>query len=176
MGIMMNDPVGNSRYCFTPLVSYIADTPEELLVTCMCSNISPVTTTTQDQLGDDFHHQLQKGSSTIAHIKAVMQSVLPADVSKFFAMCKKFNLNGIHEPFWQEWALSDPLSFITPEPLHHLHHMFWDHDLQWTIFVVGANELDFHFMLLQVSIGYCSFKDGVSTLKQISSRDHRNVQ
>jgi hypothetical protein len=35
MGIMMNDPAGYSRYCFTPLVAYVADTPEELLVSCM---------------------------------------------------------------------------------------------------------------------------------------------
>jgi hypothetical protein len=142
----------------------------------MCSNVSPVTTATRDQFGDDFRHPLRKGSSTIARIKAVMQSVSPADVSEFFTMCKKFNLNGVYEPFWQEWALSDPSSFITPEPLHHLHRMFWDHDLQWVIFVAGAKELDFRFMLLQVSIGYRSFKDGVSTLKQITGRDHRNIQ
>jgi hypothetical protein len=54
--------------------------------------------------------------------------------------------------------------------------MFWDHDLQWAIFIVGAKELDFRFMLLQVSIGYHGFKDGVSTLKQVSGRDHRDVQ
>jgi len=29
MGIMMSDPRGNLRYCFTPLVAWIADTPEE---------------------------------------------------------------------------------------------------------------------------------------------------
>ncbi|KAG1902813.1 uncharacterized protein F5891DRAFT_910796, partial [Suillus fuscotomentosus] len=51
MGIMMNGPVGNSRYCFMPLISYVADTPEELLVACVCSNVSPVTTATRDQFG-----------------------------------------------------------------------------------------------------------------------------
>ncbi|KAG2128898.1 uncharacterized protein EDB93DRAFT_1059361, partial [Suillus bovinus] len=49
MGIMMNDPVGNSRYCFMPLVFYVADTPKELLVACICSNVSSVTTATRDQ-------------------------------------------------------------------------------------------------------------------------------
>jgi hypothetical protein len=157
-------------------VAYVADTPEELLVSCMCSNVSPVTTATRDQFGDAFRHPLRKGSSTIARIKVVMWSVSHADVSEFFKMCKKFNLNSVHEPFWQDWALSDPSIFITPEPLHHIHCMFWDHDLQWAISVVGARELDFRFMLLQVSTGYHGFKDGVSTLKQVSSRDHRDVQ
>lgn len=176
MGIMMNDPVGNSRYCFTPLVSYVTDTPEELLVACVCSNVSPVTTATRDQFGDPFCHPLRKGSSTLAHIKAVLRSVALADVSEFFAVCKKFDLNGVYEPFWLDWPLSDPSQFITPEALHHWHRMFWDHDLNWCIFVVGTDELDFRFMLLQVLTGYRGFKDGVSTLKQVSGRDHRDIQ
>ncbi|KAG2139145.1 uncharacterized protein EDB93DRAFT_1253070 [Suillus bovinus] len=154
MGIMMNDPIGNSRYCFTPLVSYVADTPEELL------------------FKDPFRHPLHKGLSTLARIKAVLRSISHADVSKFFVTCKKFNLNGIHEPFWLDWPLSDPSQFITPEALHHWHRMFWDHDLNWCIFVVSVDELDFRFMLLQVFVGYRSFKDGISTLKQVSVRDH----
>ncbi|KAG0697885.1 hypothetical protein DFH29DRAFT_878419 [Suillus ampliporus] len=110
MGIMMNNPIGNSRYCFMPLVSYVADTPEEILVACVCSNVSPVTTTTQEQFGDPFRHPLHKGSSTLARIKAVLQSISHADVSEFFVACKKFNLNGIYEPFWLDWPLSDSLS------------------------------------------------------------------
>ena len=37
IGIMMSDPVGNSRYCFTPLLAYIADTPEQ----CLLAGIGP---------------------------------------------------------------------------------------------------------------------------------------
>ncbi|KIK16208.1 hypothetical protein PISMIDRAFT_82959, partial [Pisolithus microcarpus 441] len=33
-GRMMSDPVGNLRYCFTPLVSYIVDTPEACMLAC----------------------------------------------------------------------------------------------------------------------------------------------
>ncbi|KAN0086073.1 hypothetical protein V8E55_007207, partial [Tylopilus felleus] len=32
VGVMMSDPVGNLRYCFTPIASWIADTPEENLL------------------------------------------------------------------------------------------------------------------------------------------------
>ena len=32
VGIMMSDPVSNLRYCFTPLIAYIADTPEQCLL------------------------------------------------------------------------------------------------------------------------------------------------
>ena len=32
VGIMMSDPIGNLHYCFTPLIAYIADTPEQCLL------------------------------------------------------------------------------------------------------------------------------------------------
>jgi len=54
--------------------------------------------------------------------------------------------------------------------------MFLDHNLKQAIYIVGAKELDFHFILLRVFIGYYGFKDGVSTLKQVSDRDHQDVQ
>lgn len=43
IGIMMSDPAGNLRYCFTPLVGFIADTPEERLpvgVVCCCKHVT----------------------------------------------------------------------------------------------------------------------------------------
>ncbi|KAI6022651.1 hypothetical protein EDC04DRAFT_2575107, partial [Pisolithus marmoratus] len=33
-GRMMSDPIGNLHYCFTPLVSYIIDTPEACIRGC----------------------------------------------------------------------------------------------------------------------------------------------
>jgi hypothetical protein len=32
---MMSDPLGNLRYCFTPLASYIVDTPEACMLACV---------------------------------------------------------------------------------------------------------------------------------------------
>ncbi|KAG2351029.1 hypothetical protein BDR07DRAFT_1321924, partial [Suillus spraguei] len=35
IGIMMTNPVGNSRYCYTPLASFIVNTPEACLIACV---------------------------------------------------------------------------------------------------------------------------------------------
>jgi hypothetical protein len=35
IGRMMSDPLGNLRYCFTPLASYIVDTPEACMLACV---------------------------------------------------------------------------------------------------------------------------------------------
>ena len=52
VGIMMSDPRGNLCYCFTPLVAWIADTPEESLLVGTGSKASPMTTTTVKEFGD----------------------------------------------------------------------------------------------------------------------------
>jgi len=41
IGIMMSDPVSNLCYCFTPLVTYIADTPKQCLLSCASLKASP---------------------------------------------------------------------------------------------------------------------------------------
>ncbi|KIK25455.1 hypothetical protein PISMIDRAFT_36003, partial [Pisolithus microcarpus 441] len=42
-GWMMADPLGNVRFCFTPLVSYIVDTPEACMLACVRGKTLPVT-------------------------------------------------------------------------------------------------------------------------------------
>ncbi|KAI5994395.1 hypothetical protein EDD15DRAFT_2165927 [Pisolithus albus] len=128
VGVMMNDPHGNLRYCYTPLVG------------ALCSRADP------------------------------------DDLPGFLKVAKSFGLNGVHEPFWRDWPLSDPAQFLKVEPLHHFFRMSWDHDIQWCITVVGDDEIDFRFNLLQTPVGYRSFADGISKLKQVTGRDHRSIQ
>ncbi|KIJ10240.1 hypothetical protein PAXINDRAFT_86383, partial [Paxillus involutus ATCC 200175] len=160
VGIMMNDPVGNLRYCFTPLASWIADTPEESLLSVTSPKVSPITTATSKQFGDNFRHPLQTGESTLTAIDTVCAQYPPSDFKPFLKVIKQFGLNSVVELFWKGWALSDPSEFLTPEPLHHFHRMFWDHDTKWCIAAVGATELDFRFSVLQVAVGYRSFLTG----------------
>jgi len=41
-GIYIPDPVGDLRYCFTPLVAYTADLPEQQLIVAVSQSSSPV--------------------------------------------------------------------------------------------------------------------------------------
>jgi hypothetical protein len=54
--------------------------------------------------------------------------------------------------------------------------MFWDHEAKWCIRAVGSEEIDLRFSLLQPCVGFRHFKAGISSLKQVTGRDHRNVQ
>jgi len=41
---------------------------------------------------------------------------------------------------------------------------------------VGNAEIDIHFSLLQPCVGFRHFKAGISSLKQVTGRDHCNIQ
>ena len=100
----------------------------------------------------------------------------PDDFEHFLKVVKCFLLNGVSKPFWRNWLLSNPSIFLKPEILHHFHCFFWDHDLQWCIAVIGPEEIDYRFSLIQTAVGYRSFQERVSKLKQVIGHDHRAVQ
>ncbi|KIJ10751.1 hypothetical protein PAXINDRAFT_85581, partial [Paxillus involutus ATCC 200175] len=172
-GRMMSDPAGNSKYYFTLLTAYIADTPEAHVLTCVRNNASHVTTMMKSQFGDCFRHLSRTAHLTLLQLHAITTS--PSTLPAYFKACKP-HLNGVNAPFWQDWALTEPSIVFGPEPLHHVHKMFWDHNFCWAINLLGEAELDFRFLLLQPLTGYHWFSDGVTLLRSPSGRDHRNIQ
>lgn len=176
IGVIMNDPRGNLRYFYTPLVGYIADTPEQCLLSCASTRASPMSTATYHQFGDDTRHNPRTAEYILNAISALCSRADPDDFPAFLKVAKEHGLNGVHEPFWMDWPLSDPAQFLKVEPLHHFFRMAWDHDIQWSISVVGGAEIDYRFTLLQTPVGYRSFAEGISKLKQVTGRDHRAIQ
>ena len=176
IGIMMSDPIGSLHYCFTPLVAYIANTPEQTLLACISPKASPISTATHKEFGESQLYPLQTATKTLGNIEHACSEADPDDWESFLKVARCYYLNGVHRPFWRNWALCDPLIFFNPEVLHHFHHLFWDHDLQWCLVVVGPNEIDFQISLIQVAVGYHSFKEGISKLKQVTGCGHCTVQ
>ena len=178
IGIMMSDPWGGLRHCFTPLAGYIMDFQEAIVIAGVMGKTSPVTMANYKQFGDSVRHEPRTGSTTLAQLSALR---LKADageenLAEYWYEAKKFHLNGVDKPFWRDWAFADPQHFLTPEPLHHWHKMSWDHDTKWCIEVLGGAEIDFRFSVLHPHVGYRHFKEGISKLKQVTGREHRDVQ
>ena len=183
-GRMMADPLGYSRFCFTGLASYIVDTPEAATIACVAGKTSHLTMADYRKFGDSTRHEPQTASTTLAQLASLATEHPPLDLPTYLPAAKEKRLNGVHLPFWRDWCLgssanllqSNPSQFLTPEPLHHWHKQFWDHDVKWSTRVVGADEFDFRFATIQPVIGYKQFKNGVSTLKQVTGRAHRDVE
>ena len=183
-GRMMADPLGYSRFCFTALASYIVDTPEAAMIACVAGKTSHLTMADYCTFGEPTRHEPRTASTTLAQLAALAAQHDPLNLSTYLPAAKAICLNGVHLPFWRDWhlesstriLLSNPSEFLTPEPLHHWHKQFWDHDVKWAIRVVGADEFDFRFATIQPVTGFKHFKDGVSKLKQVTGRAHRDVE
>ncbi|KAG1836785.1 hypothetical protein DFJ58DRAFT_846769 [Suillus subalutaceus] len=117
-GVMLLNLVGQSCYCFTPLASYIVDTPEAMMLACIGGRTSPVTMAMYKQFGDSFRHEPRTASTILAQISIVRTRANPSDLQAFFCEAQKFHLNGVFKPFWLGWVLTDPSRFFTPETLH----------------------------------------------------------
>ncbi|KAG0703857.1 hypothetical protein DFH29DRAFT_981702 [Suillus ampliporus] len=109
-------------------------------------------------------------STTLAQLDVVHSRADPHNLEAFFCEAQKFRLNGIEKPFWSDWPLAEPSHFFTPESLHHLHKQFYDHDVQWITSTI------FRFSILQPTTGYRHFHGGISKLKQVTGRCHRDIQ
>ena len=177
VGVMLLDPWGHSWYCFTPIASYIVDTPEAaLLATVGARKTSPVMMATYKQFGDSFLHKPRTSSTTLAQIAVAASIADPEDIEAFFCEAQKFRLNGVHMPFWRDVVMSCPSKFFNPEILHHFHKEFGDHDAKWCINALGSAEIDFRFSVLQPVTGFRHFKEGISSLKQVTGRMLQDIQ
>ena len=166
IGIMMSDPLGWCRYCFTPLVGAIVDTPEALLYAGVGGKTSLTTMAMYKQFGDAFQHEPQTVSTTLAQLMHIESTVDPWDLDSYLPVAKQFWLNGVHCLFWRDWPLAEP------KPLHQWHKMFWDHNVKWCIRAVGAAEINFRFSVLQPHVSFHHFTEGISSLKQVTGHEH----
>ena len=67
-GMVMSDLMGRLRVIHTPLVAWIADYPEQLLIACVSSKNSPISTATGAQFGNPNVHPPQLGKDTLQAI------------------------------------------------------------------------------------------------------------
>ena len=94
--IMMLDPIGWRRYCFTPLAVAIVDTPEALMYAGISPRASPVTMATYKQFSDAFQHEPRMASTTLVQLMEIEVTVNPWDFSLYLPEAKRFSLNGVH--------------------------------------------------------------------------------
>lgn len=176
IGIMMSDAMGSVRHMYTLPAAYMVDTPESALMSGVGGKTSSVTMATYRQFGDNFQHEPRTASTTLAQLAEIESTVDPWDLIQYIREAMKFRLNGVHRPFWRNWAMGDPSNFLTPELLHHWIKCFWDHDAKWCKRALGDAEIDFRFSILHPHTGYRHFGEGYSKLKQVTGREQREIQ
>ena len=100
IGMMMTDPLGWRRFCFTPLVAYIVDTPESAMIAGVAGKTSSVTTASYKNFGDAHRHPSRTRDHTIAQLRRLEKTTDPWDLRPYIKKAKLHRLNGVHRPFW----------------------------------------------------------------------------
>lgn len=176
VGSDLSDPTGQVRKCHTPLVSWIADLPEQRVLSGVTSNQSPTSIATLEQFGDGVCYPRRTRDITLVKIAIACSTTDPKDLPAFIKTCSALGLNGVHQPFWRDWGRADPSQFLTPDALHQWHKFFFDHVVKWVINIMGGEELDRRMAAIQPRVGVRHWPRGVSKLKQCTGREHRDLE
>lgn len=158
--------------CFTLLIAYVADLPEQQLVASMSKNASPMTTITVSQFSDPFPYPPHNGHHTLQQIMELCEVINPWDIASFQKKGKAIHLLGIHLPFWWDWKFADPAYFLNGKILHMCHKFFFNHILKWCKEVVGNYLLNKHYQNQHHHTGIQHFTLGVSHIKQMTGHNH----
>ncbi|KAJ7790726.1 hypothetical protein B0H14DRAFT_3115522 [Mycena olivaceomarginata] len=159
-GVDMECADGFIRRIFPILATYVADFPEQCLVTCCKENCCPCCLVGRLDRGDNILHCLM-------HDETLTLTAL--DVHRNRQNTPAFEEDGlraVYKPFWAALPHTDIFASFTPDLLHQLHKgVFKDH--------LG---LDRHFKAMNAFAGLRHFKKGISTVSQWTGREHKEMQ
>ncbi|KAI6155646.1 hypothetical protein BKA82DRAFT_17490 [Pisolithus tinctorius] len=179
VGEFMMDAFSDVQFCFTPLVAWTADLPEQQLIAAVARNASPITLATLEQFGDPTcqpPHTKQYTLDRIHQISRTGGGRDPWKVDSFQKVAKANQLLGVQLLFFRNWQHSDPARFLVPKVLHSLHKFFWDHVLKWCKEVVGIDKLNTRYKVHHKRISFRHFASGISRATQMTGHEYRDIQ
>ena len=156
---------------FSILSAYIADYPEQCLVTCCQENACLTCLVKPKERGQPVHSVLCDPEMTI-HILAQQSQGLA--LSEF----KDHNMRPIN-PFWKDLPHCNIFSCLMPDMLHQLHKgMFKDHISKWAMQSVEGEwgEIDACFQAMSHHSTLWHFKKGISMTTQWTGNKHKNME
>lgn len=172
-GIDLTSADGAIRRGHPLLACYVADYPEQALVTCTRYNHScPKCYTEHDDLGSGTTGISRDATDSIRKIIAASKERSKEKIDK---KLQDDGLNFILEPFWIDWYLSNIHKAITPDILHQLYQGLVKHLLEWLRNLLGDVELDARIKRLPPAHAVRHFTKGISGLTQISGNEHKDI-
>lgn len=135
-GVMMACADGYICQVFPILFAYVADFPEQCLITCCMSTWCPKCTVKAKHRGD-FGISKPRNLKNALHAICLYHS---GDQTK--AKKLGYHTNEL-APFWADLPFTNIFSCITPDILHQLHKgVFKDHLFNWCSLLIGPLEFD----------------------------------
>ncbi|KAM5536416.1 hypothetical protein V8D89_009852 [Ganoderma adspersum] len=170
-GVEMVCADGGVRRMHPILAAYIADHPEQCLVTGCQENFCPKCSVHSSNLGEPVY-------LTMKDQDIVWETIQAAVHGEKLAEFKALGLRLIN-PFWKDLPHCDIFACITPDLLHQLHKgVFKDHTVSWATACLdgGANEVDRHFKAMPGHPMLQHFKKGISLVSQWTGTEHKHME
>ncbi|KAJ7587465.1 hypothetical protein C8J56DRAFT_1004549 [Mycena floridula] len=177
-GIPMMCADGFVRHVYTILMAYIADYPEQCLVTG-CDNFRcPRCRVAKGKLGDPLAETKPRNQQdTIEILLQAAEELNPEERETW----------GIHlvNPFWTDLPHCDIFSCITPDLLHQLHKgVFKEHLSKWVTQSIDSRdtkkgreqEIDHRFTCLPSHPALRHFSTGISLVSQWTGNEYKNME
>lgn len=176
-GIEMIGGDGAVRRVYPILATYVADYPEQCLVTCSKYGTCPKCRRRAGELDQLTVGERRKQHWTYQVISNARSSTASSlKSSKVFAKCMEDDVaGGKYNPFWVGFPLVDIHRCISPDVLHQLYQGVLKHLVGWIQEVIGKDELDERIRTLPPACGVRHFKNGISSLSQISGVERKHI-
>lgn len=167
-GVEMLCADGAVRRVHPILASYIADFPEQCLVTCVRQNRCPICLVPSNARGDYSQEYIQRSH---------YQTLQALDNKKYYHSATLADL-GIRptRPFWENLLYVDIANCITPDLLHQLNKgVFKYHLVKWCTNILGEQEVDRRFKGMPRHLGVRHFANGISVINQWTGNEAKHL-
>jgi hypothetical protein len=165
---------GYVRRVYPILACYVADYPEQCLVTCAKYGTCPKCLVSEDELGERQPGKRRAQKTTLAVINNNLS--ISTSLSNFQDRCKQHKVSGaVTRPFWDGFPLCDIHMSITPDILHQLYQGVIKHLIHWSTSLMTEKELDARIQRLPPCFGVRHFNKGWSELVQVSGKERKDM-
>lgn len=170
-GIDMVCADGFIRRIYPLLAAYIADHPEQCLISACRENFCPKCPVDPGKRGEPTHARLKHPP----HIISILERTATGE------KVPEFDTLGLRPviPFWKDLPHCNIFAALTPDILHQLHKgLFKDHLVKWVTKAIagGKEEIDYRFKTMTRHSNLRQFKNGISMVTQWTGNEYKNME
>ncbi|KIO16582.1 hypothetical protein M407DRAFT_85849 [Tulasnella calospora MUT 4182] len=171
-GVELGSGDGKVRHCYPLLAVYVADYPEQCLVTCTRYTHCPLCRVGPGQLGEYGKSEKRSQMQTLQKMDEATRAATKALAN---SILREAGITDTPDPFFSDLPFANINRSITPDILHQLYQGLIKHLTGWISRIIGPKELDLRFARLPPNHALRIFKDGISGFSRLSGNEHRQI-